>query len=163
MARWRNVKNGKLLSSNKTQAAIENNNCNALLIPRFKAFITDSFMLFMPLVYIVFYFIMGSREAFADDKISGWVYILVPHFVSIVAFWYFKSQTPGMKAYEIGLIDAKTSKTPTLIQLCVRYFAMTLSVLLILPLLIPYFNKNKKTLWDYASQTCMKHLPNESI
>jgi len=35
-------------------------------------------MLLMPIMYIVFYLVMGSREAFAEDRLLGWYILLFP-------------------------------------------------------------------------------------
>jgi uncharacterized RDD family membrane protein YckC len=161
VARWRDVKKGLLEKSKEATKSEEKSLCNAPLMPRFKAFVTDSFMLLMPLMYIVFYFVMGSREDFAADKLQGWLYIFVPHFIIVVSFWYFKAQTPGMKAYEIALINSQSCTKPYFFRLLNRYLFMTLSLLLILPLFVPYLNKNRRTLWDYLSGTCVKVAPNE--
>jgi uncharacterized RDD family membrane protein YckC len=135
----------------------------ANLMDRFKAFVTDTFMILMPLMYVVFYFVMGSREEFAQDKISGWLDIMLPHFIITVSFWYFKAQTPGLKAYELKIADNETQEKPTLVSLINRYVFTTLSILTILPLFIPFFNKNKKTLQDIVSNTYIKNSPNEII
>ena len=161
MARWRDVKKGKIHIPEAKSNSAEKILCNAPLMARFKAFITDSFMLLMPLMYIVFYFVMGSREDFAADKLHGWLYIFVPHLIIVVSFWYFKAQTPGMKAYEIAITNAKSCKKPLAFRFVSRYFFMTISIFLILPLIVPYLNKEKKTLWDMLSGTCVKVLPNE--
>ena len=161
MARWRDVKKGKIEKPQNSQNSTEKNICDAPLMARFKAFVTDSFMLLMPLMYIVFYFIMGSREAFADDKVHGWLYIFIPHLIIVVSFWYFKAQTPGMKAYEIAIVNTQNCKKPFAFRLVSRYIFMTLSIFLILPLFVPYLNKRRRTLWDMLSGTCVKIAPNE--
>ncbi len=163
MARWRDVKKGKLENSKESKSQEERNPCDAPLMARFKAFVTDSFMLMMPLMYIVFYFIMGSREAFAEDKFQGWLYIFIPHLVIVVSFWYFKAQTPGMKAYEIAIVNTQSCNKPFAFRFISRYIFMTLSIALILPLFIPYLNKRQRTLWDILSGTCVKVLPNDSL
>ncbi|MBI3873445.1 MAG: RDD family protein [Arcobacter sp.] len=163
MARWRDVKKGKVSFLNKKSSKEFSSFCNSPLMTRFKAFITDSFMLLIPLMYIVFYFVMGSREAFAADKFHGWLYIFIPHFVAVVSFWYFKAQTPGMKAYEIAIINVYDGKQPSVFRLISRYIFMTSSIFLIIPLFIPYLNKRKRTTWDMLSGTCVKVLPNKTI
>ena len=163
MARWRDVKKGKIEKHNHSQNATEKNICDATLMARFKAFITDSFMLLMPLMYIVFYFVMGSREAFAEEKLHGWLYIFIPHLIIVVSFWYFKAQTPGMKAYEIAIINTQSCKKPFAFRFVSRYIFMTLSIFLILPLFVPFLNKKRRTLWDILSGTCVKILPNETL
>jgi uncharacterized RDD family membrane protein YckC len=159
MARWRNVKNNKI-----EQKKISHNDvcfCDAPLMPRVKAFITDMFMLLMPIMYLVFYIVMGSREEFAQDKMHGWFYIIIPNLILVVSFWYFKMQTPGMKAYEIAIIDSKTGEKPMLIWLINRYFFTLIAIFTPILWAIPYFNKKKKTFQDYLSGTCIKLHPNE--
>jgi len=162
VARWRDIKKGKITKSPHTKKTEEKNLCDAPLMARFKAFVTDSFMLLMPLMYIVFYFVMGSREAFAEEKLHGWLYIFIPHLIIVVSFWYFKAQTPGMKAYEIAIVNTQSCEKPFAFRFVSRYIFMTLSILLILPLFVPYLNKRKRTLWDILSGTCVKILPNDS-
>jgi uncharacterized RDD family membrane protein YckC len=157
--RWRDIKKGSIQKKNHPKIKV--NFCDASLMARFKAFITDSFMLLMPLMYIVFYFIMGSRESYAEDKLLGWLYIFIPHFIMVISFWYFKAQTPGMKAYEIALINSQDSEKPTIFPLVIRYIIMTFSLLSIILLFVPYLNKKRKTLWDIFSGTCIKASPNE--
>jgi len=160
MARWRDVKHAKI----ETETKVEKEDlcfCDAPLMPRIKAFITDMFMLLMPIMYLVFYVVMGSREEFASDKIHGWLYIIIPNMIAVIAFWYYKSQTPGMKAYEISIIDNKTGKKPMVVFLFIRYFATFIGILTPILWLVPYFNKKKKTFQDYLSGTCIKITPNE--
>ena len=164
MARWRDVKKGNL-KKNTNNKEIQNNDinlslCNASLMARFKAFITDTFMLTMPLMYIVFYFVMGSREDFAANKLMGWIYIFAPHFIIIFSLWFFKQQTPGLKAYELSIVDSYSGEKPTWVSLINRYIQTSLGIFLILPLLFPFFNKEKRTFQDIMSGTCIKNTPN---
>ena len=138
--------------------SISSSNCSATLMPRFKAFLTDTFMITMPLMYIVFYFVFGSREEFAMHKAMGWFYIFAPHFSVIVTLWLLKQQTPGLKAYDLKLVNAKTGEVPSLLALINRYLHTTIAVGLIIPLLMPFFNKQKRTLQDVMSGTCIKQL-----
>lgn len=165
MSRWRDVKKGKIEQKQKKDKQVQENPncCDALLMDRFKAFTTDTFMIMMPLIYLVFYFVMGSREEFAQDKMIGWIYIIIPHFIIVVSFWYFKAQSPGLKAYELSLVNSVTGKKPSLSALINRYVFTTLSIALILPIFLPYISKEKKTLQDIVSNTCIKNTPNENI
>jgi uncharacterized RDD family membrane protein YckC len=163
VARWRDVRKCKIEKPQDLQNTTEKNICDAPLMARFKAFVTDSFMLMMPLMYIIFYFVMGSREAFAADKLHGWFYIFIPHLIIVVSFWYFKAQTPGMKAYEIAIVNTQSCKKPFVFQFMTRYMFITISILLILPLFVPYLNKRRRTLWDILSGTCVKNLPNNTL
>ena len=152
MSRWREIKQGK--SPNKE---VEMEPLDFIIAPpvnRVKAFITDTFMLLMPLLYIVFHLIMGSREEFAKHMLAGWIYVFVPHFFIIIGFWFFKSQTPGYKAYSIKLVDINLQQ-PSLFQLVVRYFAFALSTILVGGLFLAIARKDKKTLHDLLSGTML--------
>ncbi len=150
MKRWRDVKQGKMVKQElKTKPLVFT---IAPVVQRIKAFITDTFMLLMPLLYIVFYLVMGSREEFAEHMLVGWLYVFVPHFFIIMAFWFFKGQTPGYKAYGIKLVDTNL-QSPSIDKLIVRYFAFALSTLLFAGLLLALFRKDKKTLHDLISGT----------
>jgi len=148
MSRWRDVKHNKIVAKEEKIPSF----AISPVVNRIKAFITDTFMLLMPLLYIVFYMVMGSREEFAENMLLGWIYTFVPHFLIIISFWFFKSQTPGYKAYDIKLVS-KNLKKPSLFQLIVRYFAFALSTVLIAGLFFAIFRKDKKTLHDLISGT----------
>lgn len=160
MARWRDVKQGNIKQDIKKQnkKTVSNDTVfnNSSLIVRFKAFLTDTFMLTMPLMYIAFYFVMGSREEFAEHKLLGWLYIFLPHFILIFSLWYFKQQTPGLKAYDLKVVDYYTNKKPSAISLVNRYIQTFISIILVLPIFLPYFKKDKRTFQDIISGTYIK-------
>jgi uncharacterized RDD family membrane protein YckC len=161
MGRGRDVKQNKIKVKEKVIDSIEKETCcDASLIDRFKAFTTDTFMIAMPIMYAVFYFVMGSREEFASHQIMGWVYIFAPHLIVMVTFWYFKSQSPGLKAYELSIVAAHTGGKATFLSLVNRYLFTSIAIMLIIPLFIPYFNKQRRTLQDLMSGTCIKKTPN---
>ncbi len=159
----RKIKRNKKKQKETDEILVEDSNfCDALLMDRFKAFLTDSFMVMMPLMYFVSYVVIGSLSQFSQNKLLGWGYILIPHFIITISFWYYKSQTPGLKAYELSLIDCNTGDRPSIFALVNRYLFTTLSLILILPLFVPYLNKKRKTLQDIVSNTCIKNTPNEN-
>lgn len=147
--RWRDVKKGKIdLKEEAKKPSFQSTS----ILYRIKAFLTDSFMITMPIVYLVFYVIMGSREEFRAHMLLGWVYILIPHFIVITGFLYFKSQTPGYKAYNLKLVTFKMQK-PTFFQIAVRYFVFTLTLIVFPLLFIAFFTKNRYGLQDIVSRT----------
>ncbi len=153
MPRWRDVKHGKI--SVKLKKTEEKNSINyAKISDRLKAFLTDTFMITMPIIYIVIYFVMGSREEFKAHMGMGWIYILIPHFLIVVSFWTLKGQTPGMKAYNIKLTNHKR-KNPNFFQSTLHYILMPISILSIIGLLIAFFRKDRQTLHDILSGTLM--------
>ncbi|MCK5293011.1 MAG: RDD family protein [Arcobacteraceae bacterium] len=165
MSRWRDIKKGKIEQNPKKDKKIqkEPSFCDSTLTNRMKAFITDSFMVMMPLMYLVSYIVIGSLEEFSQNKLMGWLYILIPHFAITVSFWYFKAQTPGLKAYELSIVNSTTGGKPSVFALINRYIFTTISMMLILPLFVPYLNKEKKTLQDIVSSTCIKNTSNETL
>ena len=163
MSRWRDVKKGKVEDkkiktpkSNKEKLILK----NASLMLRFKAFLTDTFMLTMPLMYIVTYLVMGSLQDFSSQKALGWFYIMLPHFLLVTSLWYFKRQTPGMKAYDLYIVDSVTGQKPSTISIINRYIFTTLSIVFIFTMLIPFFNKSRRTLQDFISSTIIQEIPN---
>ena len=152
MSRWRDIKKGKT-----THKEVKPKPLSFTIAPpinRIKAFVTDTFMLLMPILYVVFYLIMGSREEFAKNMLTGWIYIFVPHFFITIGFWYFKGQTPGYKAYSIKLVDDNLQR-PSLYRLIIRYFSFALSAILIVGLFLAIARRDKKTLHDIISRTML--------
>jgi len=129
-------------------------NCKSSLIDRFKAFITDSFMILMPIMYVTIYLIMGDREGFKQNMALGWLIILGVNYFVVVLFWFFKQQTPGLKAYELKIVTKKHKK-PNIFQLSVRFFVTLLNFIFLFSFFIPLFNKDRLTLQDILSQTCI--------
>ena len=163
MSRWRNVKKGKIEEKKVIEKKDKLILKNASLMLRFKAFLTDTFMLTMPLMYIVTYLVMGSLQDFSANKTLGWLYIILPHLIIVCIFWYKKRQTPGMKAYDLVLVDSLTGKQPTLISVINRYIFTTLSMVFIFPIFIPYLNKSRRSLQDFVSGTIIQEIRNTNL
>lgn len=120
---------------------------------RFKAFVVDSFMLLMPILYIVFYLIYGSREGFSAHMIQGWLLILISYGVMTLLFLKKSGQTPGYKAYELTLIDLKTQQKASFAQLLTRYFLLLMTAITLIGLFLPLLRKDKLSLYDIGSHT----------
>ncbi|MDM5272609.1 RDD family protein [Sulfurovum sp. zt1-1] len=131
----------------------------ASLGDKIKAFITDSFMLLMPIMYIVFYLVMGGREAFGEHKLIGWIYILVPFVVVQTLFLAKSAQTPGYRAYNLMLIDVSTGEKPSLFIILFRNLCAILSFFSIIGWVMMFFRKDRKTLHDLLSNTAVIHKP----
>lgn len=120
-----------------------------------KAFLLDSFMLLMPIMYIVFYLFMGSREEFEVHKVYGWLEIIMP-LVLIQTFLFFKfDQTPGYKAYSLYLINEQTKQKPSLGIILFRNICAILSFFSIFGWIMMFFRKDYKTLHDLLSNTAV--------
>ena len=147
--RWRESKRGmkKELKTSLPSYSI------APFTQRFKAFVVDSFMLLMPILYIVFYLVYGSREGFAAHMLQGWLLILLPYGALTFFFLKRKGQTPGYKAYDLFLIDLSAKQKISLMQLLVRYLCMLLTAFTIIGLFLPLIRKDNLALYDIVSQT----------
>ena len=124
-----------------------------------KAFITDSFMLLMPIMYIVFYLVMGGREAFGEHRMLGWIYILVPLVIVQTLFLAKTAQTPGYRAYDLMLIDEGTGKKPSFFITLFRNLCALLSFFSVIGWVMMFFRKDAKTLHDLLSHTAVIRKP----
>jgi len=152
--RFREVKQGKkkvldTTSSKKLPVAYASSSL------KIKAFLTDSFMLLMPILYIVFYLIMDGREDFEAHRLLGWLYILIPLVLIQTAFMFVSGQTPGYRNYHIKLIDIHTQQKPSLPIILFRNLSALLSLLTLFGWLLMFFRKDHKTLHDLLSATAV--------
>ena len=154
MARWRDTKQSKSNNKNNTSTKKENVLIESSpLSTRLRAFLTDTFLITTPILYIVIYLIMGSGEAFSEDRLKGWSIILVIHLLIIIFFWFVKGQTPGLKAYELKIVDALTKNRISFVQSLIRYSATVFVVVSFFLIFLPFIRKDKKTFQDLISNT----------
>ncbi len=156
MAKWRDVKQnrGKEEKTN-SNTVLQNSSkyMSSKLSSRFKAFLTDTFLITTPILYIVIYLVMGSGQEFAENRTLGWGIIFAIHFIIIAIFWLKNGQTPGLKAYDLKLVDNKSLARVSVLQVIIRYAATLASVISIFFMFTPYTNKERKTFQDIVSNT----------
>ncbi len=155
MARWRDVKKGKVepktgTKPKNTPQTIDGQCVSPL--PRLKAFITDMFMIMMPIMYVTTYIIMDGKDDFQASDTAHWITTFV-YGAIVVLFWVLKGQTPGLKAYDIILVDDKTQQKLGVLKASLRYIMFLISAVSIIGFLLPFFRKDKKTLQDLVMQT----------
>jgi len=151
--RFRNIKQGKQPSTEEMSKKPTLFYANASA--KIKAFLTDSFMLMMPILYVVIYFIMGGREGFAEQKMLGWFYIFIPLVLVQTLFMMKSAQTPGYRAYNIEIIDEHTGQKPTAFIILFRNLCAVLSFFTFLGWIMMFFRKDAKTLHDLLSRTAV--------
>ncbi|HGF9931315.1 TPA: RDD family protein, partial [Campylobacter coli] len=78
---------------------------------RFRALLIDIFLIYVPILYL-FYFLLGSKEAFLNNSYITALCIFLFGFIQAL-FLASKAQSPGLKAYDLYLIDLKTGKKIT--------------------------------------------------
>jgi uncharacterized RDD family membrane protein YckC len=153
MAKWRDVKQSRINNTNNDSTKKEVKTNFASLPSRLKAFLTDTFLITTPIFYIVIYLIMGSGEEFAQNRTMGWGIIFTVHAGIILIFWLKNGQTPGLKAYELKLIDNVSLNRVSVLQVLIRYIATLIAVVSIFLLFVPFFTKDKKSFQDILSNT----------
>jgi len=155
MAKWRDVKQNRILENKSNESKNKKlPKSNLASIPsRLKAFLTDTFLITTPILYIVIYLIMGSGEAFSENRSLGWGIIFAIHSTIILVFWLKNGQTPGLRAYELKLVDNISRERVSVIQVLIRYVTTLFAVVSIFLLFTPFFNKEKKTFQDILSNT----------
>ena len=154
--RFRDIKQGKIQEETpKVKYPSKTEGDYASVGLKIKAFLTDAFMLLMPIMYVVFYLVMDGREGFSEHKLLGWFYILLPLVIVQTIFMHLTGQTPGYRAYNITLIDENTKKKPTLFIIIFRNLAAILSLFTLLGWALMFFRKDNKTLHDLLSATAV--------
>jgi uncharacterized RDD family membrane protein YckC len=124
----------------------------ATVLVRVKAFIVDMFMVMIPILYISTYLILNGADDFKSSDLSRAIIAFI-YGAILVLFWVKTGQTPGYRAYDIKVVDAKTYKNITLLQGVVRYLSFLVSGATLLLLFLPLFRKDSKSAYDIASRT----------
>ncbi|MCF6205626.1 MAG: RDD family protein [Sulfurovum sp.] len=160
--RFRDVKQGRTDTEKEEKKTLQQSHHGreyATAGEKLKAFLTDSFMLLMPIMYAVFYLVMGGREGFAAHKALGWLYILVPLVIVQTVFMVKSGQTPGYRAYNIEVIDESTGERPSLFLILFRNLAAVLSAATLFGWMLMFFRKDRKNLHDLLSNTAVVRKP----
>lgn len=126
---------------------------------RFKAFVIDLFMIYTPILYITTYIILGSKEALWANQgaifICWLLYALIDSLFCSIA-----SQTPGMRAQEIALVDIHGNKLG-FFRCFLRFFVWLSSLGLVFGFVFPLFRKDRASFQDWLCQTKIEIRPNK--
>lgn len=122
-------------------------------IERAKAFLIDIFLLYVPVLYVC-YFVLGSKEAFLSNQA---VIFACSAFFGVVQalFLSTKAQSPGLKAYDLYLIDIKKGRKLSFLRVILRYIAFLISASLLFGILMSFLRKDGLALHDLLSQSCI--------
>ena len=150
---------------NKTTKGIENRVKPAIPYAskgkRAKAFLTDIFMLFMPLMYAVIYLVMDGREGASQEKLLAWTYVMVPYLLFLTLFMYKdEGRTPGARSQRLKVIEFYTLEKPSIFSIVFRNLMLPFSLFIPLFWLVPLFRKDGRTIHDLLSATCLIVDPN---
>ncbi len=134
---------------------------------RFWASVIDTFvmlLLFVPLMISMYGLNSTSMEMSGDNmsysassyNLEGdgnfFLNYLLPAIV-VMAFWVYKSATPGKMLTKLTIVDAKTGKKPTLVQFLLRYVGYFVSSIFLLGFIWVAFDKRKQGWHDKIAGT----------
>lgn len=142
------------IKQKRTSKKTDTKTTQASLRDRLKAFVTDSFMLVMPLMYITFYLIFDGREGFATHRLAGWLFILIPLIIIQITFIIMSGQTPGMRAYKLRVVDARSRDKVPNTNIVLRQI-LTMLNLVSFGWITMFFRKDRRSLHELISGTTL--------
>lgn len=160
--RWRDVKQQKNPKTGKSNTPSKKTLPYASIPERIKAFITDAFLLSMPLFYIVIYFVfdgLRGADGVEGHRMQAWLYVLIPLGLIVALFYMKTGQTPGLKAHSLKVIDNQTGEKPSFMMALLRYFFFNVAFFTFFGLLISFFRKDRRGLQDLLSGTSIIKVP----
>jgi uncharacterized RDD family membrane protein YckC len=146
--RFRDLKKKSKNSQNNDKQSV----VYATYVDRIKAFITDLFMIYTPILYIITYVILGTKEQFQESTIAH-ISGIVLYGVIYAIFLSKTGQTPGKKAYEIKVVDEQTKENISFFRALLRFFVFIFGATILVGLILPLYNKKKKALHDMVVRT----------
>jgi len=121
-------------------------------VDKIKAFITDMFMIYAPILYFLAYVVMDGKDAFQNSQIAPLIGVTLYGLIYAILISKF-GQTPGKKAYTIKVVDDKTYENISFFRALFRFFAFLLSATILLGLFTGFYRKDKKLLHDIICNT----------
>lgn len=121
------------------------------LFLRLKALIIDIFMIYMPILYITTYLILGGKEEFQNSQWAVFGCVLLYGIIDSL-FCSIASQTPGMRAQGLILQKHNHSK-PNFLLAFVRFFLWIFSLGFGFGFVFPFLRRDKQTFHDLICKT----------
>lgn len=124
------------------------------LVARLKAFITDMFLINIPILYITTYVFLHGKEDFLHNQLAIFLCETLYCFI-LLLFFVLKGQTPGFRYAEIMLCKDSNSatETPPSIWQAFIFISIWLIELCFFLWIFAFFRKDKKTLHEVLSKT----------
>ncbi len=148
--RWREIKQKKQQPVSTPQSAIN----YAGIAERIKAFITDMFMIYIPILYIITYGLMGGKDEFQASQFGPLIGVTLYGVIDAL-FVYKTGQTPGKKAYDLQVVDLATKQTLSFVRALWRFAVFILCAATVFALLVPFFRKDRRALHDLLTNTVL--------
>jgi uncharacterized RDD family membrane protein YckC len=142
----------QIKSQNSNKEKIKPKYIYARYSDRIKAFITDMFMIYMPIMYFITYIVFNGKEDFQESQLAPFIAVSIYAFIYSILLSKF-GQTPGKKAYDLKVVDDKSGDYIGFFRSLLRYFMFLLTATTIIGALLPFYTKNKKSLHDLICNT----------
>jgi len=167
--RWRDIKQKKNIITPTKEPKVH----YAGFWSRTLSFVTDIFMIGIPITIIIMIFFgyeqmqtAGFSDAMlqtqkAQEQAPNPLASIIQFTLFITAFvlfWKISGQTPGMKMARIEIVDAKTFERASYLQLVTRFFGYFVSLFLF-GYLWGLMRSDKRMLPDLISQTAIIYKP----
>jgi uncharacterized RDD family membrane protein YckC len=126
---------------------------------RIKALITDMFMIYIPILYMITYVVLDGKDDFQSSQLAPLIGVTLYGIIYAILTSKF-GQTPGKKAYTIKVVDDKTHKNITTLRAIWRFIAFLFTATTLLGLFLPFYTKEKKALHDILANTIVLQIEN---
>ncbi len=120
---------------------------------RFKALLIDVFLIYVPILY-AFYFVLGSKEAFLNNTLVTTFCTFAFGFIQAL-FLRKTAQSPGLRAYDLYLIDKNTGGKLSFLKIILRYIIFIASFGLLFGFFVSFLRKDGLNLHDILTQSCI--------
>jgi len=121
-------------------------------VDKVKAFITDMFMIYIPILYLLTYVVLGGKEDFQSSTYGPLAGVILYGFISAILIAKF-GQTPGNKAYTMKVVDAKTHELISVPRAFLRFVSFIFSATFVLGLFVGIYRKDNASLHDLIAKT----------
>ncbi len=149
--RFRNLKKKKQLQDKKLKEQ-QTKVYYAKYTDRIKALITDMFMIYAPILYIITYVFLDGKDEFQSSQIAPLIGVTLYGLIYAILLSKL-AQTPGKKAYIIKVVDSKTYEKISFLRAFWRFIAFLITATTLLGLFLPFYRKDKKALHDILAST----------
>jgi RDD protein len=119
---------------------------------RIKAFITDLFLIGMPVFYLTTYVFLDGKSDFLHNQIA----IFGANFsigLILCIFFAKKAQSPGYRSQKIYLVNLKNGKKMSFFHIVLRYFCFLIAGFSIIGLLLCFFRKDGLNFHDIVTNS----------
>ena len=117
-------------------------------------------MIYAPILYIITYIFMGGKDDFQNSNLAPFIGVSLYALIYTVLVSKF-GQTPGKKAYEIKIVDAKNGENLSFLRAFCRFIMFLFSASILIGLLVQFYRKDNRTLHDLICGSVVIEEPNK--